>query len=188
MDAKSCVSSRFGVIMFFRKAPPQTEGRRDADPRIKLRGRLVKVHKSCGGNTSQFAHFRRDGCARGPAHRWTDRNPARARPTLCSPPHSTPAAARSSTCTTSRKCWRRAENVWDLPSGAAAALRRRRHFLHSMVASHQRGRLGASPACAFGSCGTPTECASLSSGTRLQAQLEAVRIAHWYHTISARLG
>ena len=26
---------RFGVIMFFRKAPPQTEGRRDADPLIK---------------------------------------------------------------------------------------------------------------------------------------------------------
>ena len=35
MDAKSCVSSRFGVIMFFRKAPPQTEGRRHADPGIK---------------------------------------------------------------------------------------------------------------------------------------------------------
>ena len=28
-------SSHFGVIIFFRKAPPQTEGRRDADPRIK---------------------------------------------------------------------------------------------------------------------------------------------------------
>ena len=26
---------RFGVIMFFRKAPPQTEGRRDADHKIK---------------------------------------------------------------------------------------------------------------------------------------------------------
>ena len=25
----------FGVIMFFRKAPPQTEGRRNADPKIK---------------------------------------------------------------------------------------------------------------------------------------------------------
>ena len=27
--------SRFGVIMFFRKDPPQTEGRRDADLLIK---------------------------------------------------------------------------------------------------------------------------------------------------------
>ena len=26
---------RFGVIMFFRKAPPQTEGRRNADHKIK---------------------------------------------------------------------------------------------------------------------------------------------------------
>ena len=31
----ACFES-FGVIMFFRKDPPQTEGRRDADPGVKL--------------------------------------------------------------------------------------------------------------------------------------------------------
>ena len=35
MDVKWRVLSRFGVIMFFRKDPPQTEGRRDADLLIK---------------------------------------------------------------------------------------------------------------------------------------------------------
>ena len=35
MGMKWRVLSRFGVIMFFRKDPPQTEGRRDAHPKIK---------------------------------------------------------------------------------------------------------------------------------------------------------
>ena len=35
MGMKWRVLSRFGVIMFFRKDPPQTEGRRDAHHEIK---------------------------------------------------------------------------------------------------------------------------------------------------------
>ena len=56
-------TSLLGVIMFFRKDPPQTEGRRHADPLIKTspgnEGCKSPGLPSCGSQATRSVHFSR---------------------------------------------------------------------------------------------------------------------------------